>query len=187
MQIWTVFVLAFGVSMDAFSVSVCKGLATRRVRFEHMFLAGMWFGGFQAIMPLIGYLIGTGFGRYIEVYDHWVAFGLLFFLGLKMIVSALRGGEETATGSFATREMFPMAVATSIDALAVGVSLAILPDVRIGWAVALIGLFTFVFSAFGVKLGNLFGARYQHKAELAGGIILVLVGTSILLEHLGLL
>ena len=188
MNIWTLFVLAVGVSMDAFSVSICKGLATRTVRPKHMILAGLWFGGFQALMPLIGFLVGNTFGHYIEAYDHWIAFILLGFLGGKMIFEALKGDEEEACcGSFAVKEMFLMAVATSIDALAVGVSLAILPNVNIGWAVTFIGITTFLFSAIGVKIGNIFGARYKSRAELAGGIILFLVGLGIFLEHMGVL
>ena len=191
MSIWTLFVLAIGVSMDAFSVSICKGLATRTVRPNHMIIAGLWFGGFQALMPLIGYLVGSTFGHYIESYDHWIAFILLGFLGGKMIVEALKGDDEEEAccgcGSFGAKEMFLMAVATSIDALAVGVSLAILPDVRIGWAVTFIGITTFLFSAVGVKVGNIFGAKYKSRAELAGGIILALVGLGIFLEHMGVL
>ena len=183
MSIWTLFVLAIGVSMDAFSVSICKGLATQTVRPKHMVLAGLWFGGFQALMPLIGYLVGNTFGHYIERYDHWIAFLLLAFLGGKMIVEAIKGEEEPACGSFAVKEMLLLAIATSIDALAVGVSLAILPDVRIGWAVTFIGITTFLFSAVGVKIGNVFGARYKRRAELAGGIILALVGLGIFLDH----
>lgn len=188
MSIWTLFVLAIGVSMDAFSVSICKGLATQTVRPKHMVIAGVWFGGFQALMPLIGYLVGSTFGRYIEAYDHWIAFLLLGFLGGKMIFEALKGGDdEPACGSFAVKEMLLLAIATSIDALAVGVSLAILPDVQIGWAVTFIGITTFVFSAVGVKIGNIFGAKYKNRAELVGGIILFLVGLSILLKHLGVI
>ena len=186
MSIWTLFVLAIGVSMDAFSVSICKGLATQTVRPKHMVLAGLWFGGFQALMPLIGYLVGNTFGHYIERYDHWIAFLLLAFLGGKMIVEAIKGEEEPACGSFAVKEMLLLAIATSIDALAVGVSLAILPNVRIGWAVTFIGITTFLFSAVGVKIGNIFGAKYKSNAELLGGIILFFVGLGILLDHLGI-
>ena len=186
MSIWTLFVLAIGVSMDAFSVSICKGLATQTVRPKHMALAGLWFGGFQAMMPLIGYLVGSTFGHYIEAYDHWIAFVLLAFLGGKMIVEAIKGEEEPACGSFAVKEMLLLAIATSIDALAVGVSLAILPNVRIGWAVTFIGITTFLFSAVGVKIGNIFGAKYKSNAELLGGIILFFVGLGILLDHLGI-
>ena len=191
MSIWTLFVLAVGVSMDAFSVSICKGLATRTVRPKHMALAGLWFGGFQALMPLIGFLVGSTFGRYIETYDHWIALILLGFLGGKMIFEALKEEDEEelccGCSSFAPKEMLLMAIATSIDALAVGVSLAILPDVQIGWAVTFIGVTTFAFSAVGVKVGSIFGAKYKSRAELAGGIILALVGIGIFLEHMGVI
>ncbi len=188
MSIWELFITAFALSMDAFAVAMCKGLATQKVTWKHMVLAGLWFGGFQGLMPLLGYLLGTTFESYITAYDHWIAFALLAFLGGKMIWEALSGDDdEEGCASFAVREMFLMAVATSIDALAVGVTYALLPDVKIGWAVTFIGALTFVLSAFGVKLGNIFGKKFKSKAELAGGIILVLMGTKILLEHLDLL
>lgn len=192
MSIGALFILAVGLSMDACAVSICKGLATKRVKPSHMILAGLWFGGFQALMPLIGYLLGTTFEQYITKYDHWIAFVLLGFLGVKMILEAFEKEECECCGgssdaSFAPREMLVMAIATSIDALAVGISLAILPDVNIWWAITFIGVITFVLSALGVKLGNIFGAKYKSKAEFAGGVILVLMGTKILLEHLGVL
>ncbi len=187
MGIVELFITAVALSMDAFAVSMCKGLATSRVKLKHMALAGIWFGGFQALMPLIGYLLGSTFESYITAFDHWIAFVLLGFLGGKMIWEALTSGDEPANGSFSVREMFLMAVATSIDALAVGVTFALLPDVKIGWAVSFIGVLTFLFSAFGVKLGSIFGEKFKTKAELAGGSILVLMGLKILLEHLGVL
>lgn len=192
MSIGALFILAVGLSMDACAVSICKGLATKRVKLSHMVLAGLWFGGFQALMPLVGYLLGTTFEQYITKYDHWIAFVLLGFLGVKMILEAFEKDEcdcckGNSDASFAPREMLVMAIATSIDALAVGISLAILPDVKIGWAVTFIGVITFLLSALGVKLGNIFGAKYKSKAEFAGGVILVLMGTKILLEHLGVL
>ena len=188
MGILELFVTAVALSMDAFAVSMCKGLATQKVQVKHMALAGLWFGGFQALMPLIGYLLGSTFESYITAFDHWIAFVLLGFLGGKMIWEALSHDEdEPPCASFAVREMFLMAVATSIDALAVGVTFALLPDVKIGWAVSFIGVLTFAFSAFGVKLGSIFGARFKSKAELFGGAVLVLMGTKILLEHLGIL
>lgn len=192
MSIGALFILAVGLSMDACAVSVCKGLATKRVKPSHMILAGLWFGGFQALMPLIGYLLGTTFERYITKYDHWIAFVLLGFLGVKMIIEAFDKEEceccgNSSDASFAPREMLLMAIATSIDALAVGISLAILPDVNIWWAITFIGVITFTLSALGVKLGNIFGAKYKSRAEFAGGVILVLMGTKILLEHLGVL
>ena len=187
MGILELFITAVALSMDAFAVAMCKGLATPKLKIKHMLLAGIWFGGFQALMPLIGYFLGGTFGKYITAYDHWIAFGLLAFLGGKMIHEALSAGDEPANGSFAVREMFLMAVATSIDALAVGVTFALLPDVNIAWAVIFIGVLTFGFSAVGVKLGNIFGERFKSKAELSGGIILCLMGIKILLEHLGVL
>ena len=187
MGLLELFITAFALSMDAFAVSLCKGLATQKVQIKHMALAGLWFGGFQALMPLIGYLLGGTFQSYITSYDHWIAFVLLGFLGGKMIYEAITAGDEPANCSFAVREMFLMAVATSIDALAVGVTFALLPDVKIGWAVTFIGLLTFLLSAFGVKLGNIFGKKFESKAEFLGGAILVLMGLKILLEHLEIL
>lgn len=187
MGILELFVTAVALSMDAFAVSMCKGLATQRVRPRHMLLAGLWFGGFQALMPLIGYALGSTFESYITAFDHWIAFVLLGFLGGKMIWEALSGDEEPACSSFGARQMFLMAVATSIDALAVGVTFALLPDVSIGWAVTFIGVLTFAFSAVGVKLGSIFGAKFKQKAELFGGAVLILMGLKILLEHLDIL
>ena len=187
MGILELFITAVALSMDAFAVAMCKGLATPKLKIKHMLLAGLWFGGFQGLMPLIGYFLGGTFGKYITAYDHWIAFALLAFLGGKMIYEAISAGDEPANGSFAAREMFLMAVATSIDALAVGVTFALLPDVNIAWAVIFIGVLTFGFSAFGVKLGNIFGERFKAKAELSGGIILCLMGLKILLEHLQIL
>ena len=187
MNLLELLMIALGLSMDAFSVSVCKGLATPRVATRHMVIAGLWFGGFQALMPLLGYFLGATFKEYIEAYDHWIAFVLLAFVGFNMIREALWGGEEQSDASFGIKTMFLMAVATSIDALAVGVTFALLPEVNIFAAVGSIGLITFAFSAIGVKIGNLFGAKYKSRAELAGGIILVLMGAKILLEHLGVI
>ena len=186
MGIVELFITAVALSMDAFAVSMCKGLATSHVKLKHMALAGIWFGGFQALMPLIGYLLGSTFESYITAFDHWIAFALLGFLGGKMIWEALTSGDEPANGSFSVREMFLMAVATSIDALASGIAFATV-DVNIVWAVTFIGVLTFLFSAFGVKLGNIFGEKFKNKAELAGGVILFLMGLKILLEHLGVL
>ena len=179
--------IAVGLSMDAFAVSICKGLSVRRLQLRHMLLAGIYFGGFQALMPLLGYLLGSGFASFITAYDHWIAFVLLALIGGNMIREALRGEaeEEEQNADFGFRVMLPLAVATSIDALAVGISFAFL-QVRILPAVLLIGATTFCFGVAGVKIGNLFGARYQARAELAGGVILILIGTKILLEHLGI-
>ena len=185
MQIWELLVLAVGLSMDAFAVSVCKGLALRRVTFRHCCLAGAWFGAFQALMPLLGYLLGSQFADKITAVDHWIAFVLLGLIGANMIREALLGGEEQ-NDSMSFRVMLLLAIATSIDALAVGVTFALL-TIRIIPAVCTIGVITFVLSAIGVKLGSLFGARWGSRAEFAGGVILILLGTKILLEHLGIL
>ena len=176
--------VSVGLAMDAFAVSVCKGLATPNVKKRHMAIVGLWFGGFQALMPLIGYFVGATFKEYIEKYDHWIALILLSFIGINMIREAIFEKDEEASCSFCPKAMLPMAVATSIDALIVGVTFALLPDVSIGAAVSFIGAITFLLSAIGVKVGNLFGAKYKARAELVGGIILVLMGVKILLEHL---
>ena len=181
------FVIALGLSMDAFAVAICKGLATPKVAVRHMLIAGLWFGGFQALMPLIGYFLGTAFSQYIESYDHWIAFVLLAIIGANMIREAIRGEEEESNACFGIKTMFVMAVATSIDALAVGVTFALLPDVNILVAVGSIGVITFALSALGVKIGNIFGAKYKSRAELVGGGILILMGLKILLEHLGVI
>ena len=187
MGFWELVVLAVGLSMDAFAVSICKGLALQRVSWKECCIAGAWFGGFQALMPLLGYLLGAGFAGTIEAYDHWIAFLLLGLIGANMIREALSGGErEKQNDDFSFRAMLPLAVATSIDALAVGVSFAFL-QTPIFQAVAVIGLTTFCFGVAGVKIGRLFGVKYETKAELMGGIILILIGSKILLEHLGIL
>lgn len=188
MSIFTLFVLAVGLSMDAFAVSICKGLAMKTVNLKRMAVVGLWFGGFQAMMPLAGYFLGSQFKNQISAIDHWIAFVLLGIIGINMIREALGAEEECENGpdaSLAVRDMFLLAVATSIDALAVGVTFAFL-DVKIGPAVAFIGVVTFILSGAGVKTGNVFGARYESKAELAGGIILVCLGVKILLEHIGI-
>ena len=178
------FLLAVGLAMDAFAVSVCKGLALSRVDMKKALAAGLWFGGFQALMPLLGYLLGSRFASYIADFDHWIAFVLLALIGGNMIRESL-GDEEEADASFGLRAMLPLALATSIDALAVGLTFAFL-SVRVLPAVTLIGVVTLVISTAGVKLGNLFGARFRGKAEFAGGLILILLGVKILLEHLGI-
>lgn len=187
MGFWELFLLAVGLSMDAFAVSICKGLATPTLRPKHMLVVGLWFGGFQALMPLAGYFLGAAFQKYITAVDHWVAFVLLVLIGGNMIRESFSPESEAADCSLSVKVMAPMAVATSIDALAVGVTFALLPDVRIGSAVTLIGVTTFALSALGVKVGNVFGNRYQAKAEFLGGAILVLLGLKILLEHLGVI
>lgn len=180
------FIIAVGLSMDAFAVSICKGLALQKLSLRKAAIVGLWFGGFQILMPVIGYLLGSQFQDYVTNIDHWIAFILLALIGGNMIREALAGDEEKASDSLAFREMLLLAVATSIDALAVGVTFAFL-QVHIIPAVTLIGITTFTLSAIGVKIGNLFGNRYKSKAELAGGVILILMGVKILLEHLGLL
>lgn len=179
--------LAIGLAMDAFAVSICKGLACGKVRVRHLVLCGLWFGGFQALMPFIGYLLGSAFKDYITSFDHWVAFVLLVFIGISMIHEAFDKEGEKADASFAVQTMLVMAVATSIDALAVGVTFAVLPDVNLPLALALIGGVTFLLCAVGVKLGSIFGARYRFAAQMLGGIILILLAIKILLEHLGIL
>jgi putative Mn2+ efflux pump MntP len=186
--------LAVGVSMDAFAVSICKGLAMKKVTFGGMATVGGWFGGFQALMPLIGFFLGTLFASAIEAVDHWVAFGLLGIIGVNMLKEAFEGGcgcdgccADEHNADLGVKTMFVMAVATSIDALAVGISLAMAGGVNIWLSVALIGLTTFTTSAIGVKIGSLFGAAFEKKAQLAGGVILILLGAKILLEHLGIL
>ncbi len=185
MGIAELFLLAVGLSMDAFAVAVCKGLSMQKMSFKKAAVVGLWFGGFQALMPLIGYLLGKNFQKQIESVDHWVAFGLLAIIGGNMIREALSGEEEEVDDSIRAKDMFVLAIATSIDALAVGISLACI-QVHIVPAISVIGVVTFVLSVAGIKVGTVFGTKYKSKAELAGGIILVLLGVKILLEHLGL-
>ena len=184
MSLMELFLIAVGLSMDAFAVSVCKGLSVRKATVKHALCVGLYFGGFQALMPLIGYLLGTQFESVITSVDHWIAFGLLAFIGGNMIREALSREEEKLDDSFSFRTMMTLAVATSIDALAMGVTFAFL-RVDIVPAVLLIGATTFVLSAVGLKVGNVFGAKYKARAELFGGVVLVLMGLKILLEHLG--
>lgn len=184
MGLLELFILAVGVSMDACAVAICKGLALPRVTVKNSLWVGLWFGLFQGLMPLVGYLLGAQFKDYITAIDHWIAFGLLVFLGIKMIKEAVTHKDETPDASLAPKHMLVLAIATSIDALALGVTFAFL-DVHILPAVCFIGTITFVLSALGVKLGSVCGVKFQSKAELLGGIILILLGTKILLEHLG--
>lgn len=180
--------IAIGLSMDAFSVSICKGLTTKRFSWRVALVCGLWFGGFQALMPTIGYFLGAQFQELIEVYDHWIAFGLLFLIGANMIREAVwgKGEEGKENGALDFKTMLLLAIATSIDALAVGVSFACI-QVELWSSVALIGLTTFVFSVVGVKIGNVFGTKFKKNAEVFGGIILIIIGLKILLEHLGVL
>lgn len=180
------FVLAVGLSMDAFAVAVCKGLSIRALKLRHAVIVGAWFGAFQALMPAAGWLLGSAFADRIAAIDHWIAFVLLALIGGKMIREALSPEEEERDPSLAPMTMLLLAVATSIDALAVGITFAFL-RVDILPAVTLIGVCTFVLSAAGVEIGHLFGARYKSRAELAGGVVLVLIGLKILLEHLNVL
>lgn len=187
MNLWELFVIAVGLSMDAFAVSVCKGLSVRKLSLKHCLLAGLYFGGFQAAMPLAGYLLGIRFQQMITSVDHWIAFVLLCLIGGNMVRESRSNGEgDRLDDSFDVKTMLLLAVATSIDALAVGVTFAFL-NVRIVPAVSFIGVVTFCLSAAGIKAGNLFGNKYESKAELAGGLILIVMGTKILLDHLGVL
>ena len=172
--------------MDAFAVSVCKGLAMPKCTFKKAAIVGLWFGGFQALMPAIGYILGAQFQEAIASIDHWIAFVLLALIGGNMIHEALDNDEEEADASLDVKPMFLLAVATSIDALAIGITFAFL-KVNIIPAVCFIGIVTFIISFAGVKIGNVFGARYKNKAEIVGGVILILLGLKILLEHLGFL
>ena len=196
MGLTEIILLAVGLSMDAFAVSVCKGLAIPKINFKKAAICGIWFGGFQALMPIIGYLLGAGFTGYITGITPWIAFVLLSLIGSNMIKEAVSKEEEKANDSLGFKVMLTMAVATSIDALAVGVTFACVPvsilslvgglvNTIIG--VVIIGITTFILSCIGVKIGNIFGLKYKSKAELAGGIILICLGIKILLEHFNIL
>ena len=191
MGIGELLLLAVGVSMDAFAVSICKGLAMPKATLKEELTCGLWFGGFQALMPTIGFFLGTLFADAIEAVDHWVAFALLAVIGINMLKEALEKQEccccEEHNADLSVKTMFIMAVATSIDALAVGISLAMAGGVNIWLAALFIGICTCTLSAVGVKIGNLFGSRFEKKAQVAGGVILILLGLKILLEHLGIL
>lgn len=187
MSIAELLLLAVGLSMDAFAVSVCKGLAMNGSTWKASVSCGVWFGGFQALMPLIGFSLGSLFADAISSIDHWIAFGLLAIIGANMLKEALSGEEEEANADLSVKTMFLMAVATSIDALAVGISLAMAGSVNILLAVTLIGFCTFGLSAVGVQIGSVFGSRFEKKAEVAGGLILIALGIKILLEHMGIL
>lgn len=184
MGIWELILIAVGLSMDAFAVSICKGLSVKELKLKHALICGLYFGGFQALMPLIGYLLGSGFQQYITAFDHWIAFILLALIGANMIRESFSKEEDNQSSSFSPKTMLPLAIATSIDALAVGVTFAFL-QTEIFSSISIIGVTTFILSAIGVKIGNIFGSKYKSKAELFGGIVLVLMGIKILLEHLG--
>lgn len=182
-----ILLIAVGLSMDAFAVSVCKGLQMKKVDYKYALLTASFFGGFQAIMPLIGWALGKQFAHYITSFDHWISFFLLAVIGGKMIVEAYKDGEEgVCPVIYDIKDLLMLAIATSIDALAVGITFAFL-EMEIILPVLLIGVITFALSICGVLVGNRFGSRYKSKAELAGGIILILIGLKILLEHLGVI
>ena len=183
MSTYELFIIAVGLSMDALAVAICKGLSMAKMSWKKGIIVGLWFGGFQALMPLIGYLLGAQFESKITAFDHWIAFILLGLIGGNMIREGVSGDEEKTDDSVSIKSMLPLAIATSIDALAVGVTFAFL-RVNIAYAVSFIGVITFLLSTVGVKVGNVFGARYKSKAEIAGGVILILMGLKILIEHL---
>ncbi len=185
MGILELLLIAVGVSMDAFAISICKGLSVQKVKNKHLLSAGLWFGGAQAIMPLIGYFLGSAFSSAINSIDHWLSFTLLSIIGINMICES-REENKKVDDSFSAKAMFPLAIADSIDALAVGVSFAFL-RVNIIPAIILIGITTFLFSAAGIKIGNKFGARYKATSEIFGGAILILIGLFTLLEHTGII
>ncbi len=181
MSLWELFIIAIGLSADAFAVSVCKGLSVQKIKSNQCVITGLYFGGFQALMPLIGFWLGSSFSTLIETFDHWIAFILLTIIGFNMIKES-RECAEKIDGTFSFKSMLPLAVATSIDALAVGITFAFL-KVNIISAITLIGITTFVLSYIGVIIGNKFGGKYKSKAEFAGGIVLIIMGIKILIEH----
>lgn len=188
MQLMDVLLLAVGLSMDAFAVSICKGLALKKITLKNAGVVGLWFGGFQALMPLLGFLIGSLFAGVISAVSSWIAFGLLALIGVNMIREAIGGGEEEADATLGFKTMLVMAVATSIDAMAVGITFALEGVyIHILLTVAIIGVVTCLLSMVGVKVGSEFGNRYEKKAQILGGCILILLGVKILLEHLGVL
>ena len=186
MTFFELFLIGIGLSMDAFAVSICKGLSMQKIDKKYTLCIGLFFGGFQALMPLTGYLLGSKFSGYIERFDHWIAFVLLAFIGFNMIREARSDEENESNDRFDFKTMLPLAVATSIDALAVGVTFAFL-RVNIVPAVSFIGCITFLLSAIGLKAGNIIGAKNRSRAEFAGGLVLILMGIKILLEHLGVI
>lgn len=189
MTLVELFITAVALSMDAFAVAMCKGLSVHKAEKKHLLITGLYFGGFQGLMPLIGYLAGYNFRGFVESFDHWIAFVLLSFIGFNMIKESLETASDEVDDSFNFKAMFPLAVATSIDALAVGVSYSFLPgmETKIIPAIIFIGVTTFTLSAIGVRIGNHFGVKYKAKAEFIGGIILIVMGIKILLEHLNII
>ena len=186
-----IILIAISLAMDAFAVSICKGLAMTKVRIREAAIVGLWFGAFQALMPTIGYFLGSRFSSYIEAYDHWIAFGLLLIIGINMIKESFEGDDtcDSKAASLAPKAMIMPAIATSIDALAIGVAFAMVSKdgLGIGVAAAIIGVITFVISAIGVKIGGISGSRFKHYAERTGGAVLIIIGIKIVLEHLGVL
>lgn len=185
MMAFELLIIAIGLSMDAFAIAICKGLSVQQLKTKHMVITGLWFGGSQAIMPLIGYLLGNSFYEVIASVDHWISFALLLLIGVNMIRES-REESKPLDASFSAKVMFPLAIADSIDALAVGVAFAF-QKTPIVQAVIIIGITTFLFSCLGVKIGNQFGAKYKSKAEFTGGIVLIVMGCSMLLQDLGLI
>jgi len=186
MEVWEIILLAIALAMDAFSAAICKGLTLQKMDWKKALMVGTYFGLFQGLMPLIGYFIGSAFSIYIEIIDHWIAFTLLAFIGANMIRESF--SKEEHDGDFSFKALIVLAVATSIDALTVGVSFSVTnPVIGIYFSVLIIGIITFVLSTLGVKIGNVFGSKFKQPAEITGGIILILIGTKILLEHLGIL
>lgn len=190
MQLFEIILVSIGLAMDAFAVSICKGLSMKKLNVKHGLVIALYFGVFQAIMPLVGWLLGSQFQVYIVSFDHWIAFILLAFLGAKTIVDTIRETDEEqgekAESVLNHKELFLLAIATSIDALAVGITMAFL-EVKLAMAVSVIGILTFGICIFGVFVGNMFGTTFKKKASIAGGVILILIGLKILLEHTGIL
>lgn len=187
MDLVTIVLISIGLAMDAFAVSICKGLSMKKLDMKKALIIGLYFGLFQGMMPIIGYLLGKNFSDVVEVVDHWIAFILLGFIGGKMIKESLSKDDEGCTDDVSFKTMVVLAIATSIDALAVGITFAFLKNTYLVLSFVLIGVITFVLSVLGVKIGNVFGDKYEKKAEFAGGLILILLGLKILLEHLGIL
>ncbi len=183
MGISELLLIGIGLSMDAFAVSIGKGLSTKRLKPRHYLSVGVWFGGFQALMPIVGYLLGVSFASLVESFDHWIAFVLLSIIGINMIRESLHGDECEIHSDFSIYSMFMLAIATSIDALAIGVSFAFL-QIDILPAASIIGITTFILSMIGLRIGNIFGCRYKSKAEFVGGAVLIIIGIKILVEHL---
>ena len=186
MGFFSILLIAIGLSMDAFAVAICQGLKMRKIDYGKTLIIGLFFGGFQALMPLIGWFLGSKFQRHIISYDHWIAFLLLAIIGGKMIYDSFHPDDED-NHSFAISELFVLAIATSIDALAVGIAFALLNEINIFFSITVIGICTFILSVFGVIIGNKFGVVYMNKAEFTGGLILIFLGLKILLEHLGVI